>query len=82
MRTSLMGSDSVYSLSDFKEHNGFRRIDVPRYYVPLTLKGWVGFRLGMHRSVGDHFPGPVLAGFRELRSAWYRHKNESAAEVS
>ena len=27
------------SLSDFKENNGFRRIDVPRYYVPLTCSG-------------------------------------------
>ena len=24
------------SLSDFKERNGFQRIDLPRYYVPLT----------------------------------------------
>ncbi len=70
------------SLSDFKAHNGFQRIDVPRYYVPLTLKGWVGFRLGVHRSLADRVPAPVIESFRELRSAWYRHKNESLAEVS
>ena len=27
------------SLSDFKERNAFQRIDVPRYYVPLTPLG-------------------------------------------
>src|SRR5437016_2917868 len=36
------------SLSDFKERNGFQRVDLPRYYVPLTLWGAVAFRLGLH----------------------------------
>src|SRR5262249_14847985 len=27
------------SLSDFKEANGFQRVELPRYYVPLTLAG-------------------------------------------
>jgi hypothetical protein len=26
-------------LSDFKQHNGFQRIDLPRYYVPFTALG-------------------------------------------
>ncbi|HEX2710674.1 MAG TPA: hypothetical protein VHM88_00395, partial [Candidatus Acidoferrales bacterium] len=30
------GTKQRDSLSDFKQHNGFGRLDVPRYYVPLT----------------------------------------------
>jgi hypothetical protein len=62
------------SLSDFKENNGFRRFDLPRYYVPLNLIGDVAFRLGLHHSVFDRVPEPILAKFRELRNAWYRRK--------
>src|ERR1700734_799923 len=42
------GKKSRSSLSDFKERNGFQRVDVPRYYVPLTRWGAVAFRLGLH----------------------------------
>ena len=42
------------SLSDFKERNGFQRIDIPRYYVPLTRWGLIAFRLGLHRQLIEH----------------------------
>jgi hypothetical protein len=70
------------SLSDFKERNGFQRIDVPRYYVPLTRTGGLAVRFGLHRKFADHFPEPVLAKLRELRSAWYKRKYHSVAEGS
>jgi len=59
------------SLSDFKEHNGFQRINLPRYYVPLTRTGWIALHLGLHKRLTDHFPEPVMAKLRELRRAWY-----------
>src|SRR6185436_9748259 len=31
-------------LSDFKQHNGFQRIDLPRYYVPFTALGRLALR--------------------------------------
>ena len=33
------GKKAQSSLSDFKERNGFQRVDMPRYYVPLTALG-------------------------------------------
>src|SRR5262249_33711570 len=44
------------TLSDFKESNGFQRIDLPRYYVPLTPWGNLAYRLGLHRRFRDHIP--------------------------
>lgn len=70
------------SLSEFKESNGFRRIDLPRYYVPLTGIGRLAFSLGLHHSFMDHVPEPVVTKFRELRSAWHNHKIQSAAPTS
>jgi hypothetical protein len=76
------GKKERSSLSDFKERNGLQRVDVPRYYVPLTHTGGLAVRLGLHKKFADHFPEPVLALLRELRSAWYKRKYQSVAEES
>jgi hypothetical protein len=65
------------SLSDFKERSGFRRVDLPRYYVPLTPLGWIAFRFGMHHRLAERIPGSIVARARELRSAWYSLKIRS-----
>jgi hypothetical protein len=63
------------SLSNFKEINGFQRIDLPRYYVPLTLVGQVAFRLGMHHRFRDRFPESLATKLRKLQK--YRHSRGS-----
>jgi hypothetical protein len=68
------------SLSDFKERNGFQRVDLPRYYVPLTAWGSLAFKLGLHRSLLDMVPESVGAKLREARTAWYRHKFQLGTE--
>lgn len=75
------GSKRRDSLSDFKESNGFQPVNLPRYYVPLSRKGATAFRLGLHHSVLDHVPEPVLAKLRELRHAWYRRSMQSESKV-
>jgi hypothetical protein len=68
------GSKQGDSLSHFKEINGFQRVNLPRYYVPLTGMGRIAFALGLHRKFVDHFPAPVLDRLRELRTAWNNRK--------
>jgi hypothetical protein len=70
------------SLSHFKEVNGFRRIDLPRYFVPLTTAGRIALRLGLHHRFIDHFPEPILAKLRELRTAWYTRKLQISADAT
>lgn len=70
------------SLSNFKEINGFKRVDLPRYYVPLTAIGWAAFHLGLHKRFSDRIPEPVLTKLRELRNAWYKRKLHSAETLS
>jgi len=68
-------------LSDFKHHNGFQRIELPRYYIPLTRTGWVALRLSLHHRLADHIPEPVLIQLRKLRSLWHRRRLQVARET-
>lgn len=73
-QTFTYGNRGIDSLTNFKEVNGFQRIDLPRYYVPLTSLGSVVLRLGLHHSFVDHLPLPIVNKLRELRTAWYKRK--------
>jgi hypothetical protein len=76
------GNKKPDSLTNFKEVNGFRRVNLPRYYVPLTPLGWTALRLGLHHRWVDRLPQPLLAKLRDLRSAWYNRKLQSVPGAS
>jgi hypothetical protein len=76
------GNKDKSSLSDFKKANGFCRMDLPRYYVPLTLIGRLALQMGMHRRLTDHIPEPVLAKLRKYRDSRHSRRLQSAAGVS
>jgi len=59
------------ALAEFKRHNGFQKVEVPRYYVPLTLAGRLAMRLGLHHGFVGQIPEPVAATLRKIRSRWY-----------
>ncbi len=68
------------SLSDFKENNGFQRVDLPRYYVPLTAFGALALRLGLHRKLIDRVPESIASRLRAIRKNWHNRKFQSASE--
>jgi len=59
------------SQAEFLMRNGFQRITVPRYWIPLTPKGNVALKVGLHRGIRSYIPDPLLTALRELRSAFY-----------
>jgi hypothetical protein len=65
------GKKQSDSLSDFKERNGFQRINIPRYYVPLTPLGRAAYRAGYHHRLTDILPESYIAKLRAMRSSWY-----------
>jgi hypothetical protein len=75
------GKKQSDNLSHFKEVNGFRRIDLPRYYVPLTVLGRAAFLLGLHHRLVDRLPESVGTKLRELRKLWYGRKFEPVTEA-
>jgi hypothetical protein len=44
------------SLDRFKQNHGFTKFPLTRYYVPLTTKGKIATKLGLHRDVKDALP--------------------------
>ena len=69
------------SLSHFKEVNGFQKMNLPRYYVPLTPLGRLAFRLGLHRKMVDHLPESMVSRIRDFRKNWHERKFREAAEA-
>lgn len=69
------------TLSHFKEVNGFRRMDLPRYYIPLTAAGRLGYRLGLHHRLVDRLPESVTSVLRKFRAAWHARKIQSVSEA-
>jgi hypothetical protein len=59
------------SLSDFKRHCGFEQVKVPRYFTPLTLKGMVALKCGVHRSWKGVVPRYIRDHLKKLRRRCY-----------
>ena len=72
------GKKQADGLADFKRHNGFQKIEVPRYYVPLTLAGRLALRLNLHHGFSELVPEPIAATYRKIRKQWYGKKVASA----
>jgi len=59
------------SLGDFARNNGFEKIDLPKYYVPLTLKGKIAINLGIHQGLVAMIPTRLKLFLVELRRIWF-----------
>lgn len=68
---SAHGMKKRDSLSEFKYHNRFLKIDIPRYYVPLTIKGNIAIKLKLHRNVAQILPENVIVTMKDIRRKWY-----------
>ncbi|HEV2452836.1 MAG TPA: GNAT family N-acetyltransferase, partial [Verrucomicrobiae bacterium] len=73
----IYGNKKEDSLVEFKRRNGFERLDFPRYYVPLTLKGRLFNALKLHRGPVGLLPGPLLRLLLKVRA----HFLESGASA-
>ena len=54
------GNKKKSSLVAFKHRNGFQPIYFPRYFIPLTVKGRISIRLGLHRGLLGILPGYLI----------------------
>jgi hypothetical protein len=59
------------SLVDFKRHSGFEEAKLPRYFVPITQKGKLVLKLGVHRDWKAIVPDRVKSPLKRLRRSWY-----------
>ena len=70
------------SLGDFKRSNGFQKFDLPRYYVPLTGKGKLALKLGLHRGWKEAVPKQLRKPLKKLRRRWYAVRWRPVNELS
>lgn len=70
----VYGRKGEDSLTRFKESNGFVRIEIPRFYLPLTAKGRIALLLGLHRDPKDLVPPWLRRQLLECRDKWYARR--------
>jgi hypothetical protein len=56
---------------EFQKRSGFEKIRVPEYFVPLTLKGAMALRLGLHKGLRGAIPEGMMVRLLALRNKWY-----------
>ena len=55
----------------FKADNGFERVAIPFYYVPLTLRGRIAMATKLHRGIRNLLPESFVKPALALRSKWH-----------
>jgi hypothetical protein len=70
----VYGGNTKSLLTEFKRRNGFEQILIPTYYIPLTTKGWIYLRLGLHLGVKRFIPTRIYNTLIDLRSKLYHGK--------
>lgn len=71
--------------AEFLVRHGFEKTPVPRYWVPLTRKGKIALRLGLHRNIRTRVPDRLLRAILNLRGAFYNrfygvHRSENGED--
>jgi hypothetical protein len=61
------------SLAAFKRHSGFYEARMPRYFVPLSVRGRAGLLLGAHKGWKSIVPAALTGRLKQLRASWYAH---------
>jgi len=72
----VYGRKGEDTLSDFKRHNAFEKIDLPRYYVPLTRRGRLALALRLHNGIVERLPQWLVVRLLEARSKWNERRTD------
>jgi hypothetical protein len=65
------GNKRDTSITQFKIRNGFEETLVPRYFVPLTVRGRLYMRLRLHRGVLGLLPNRAILAALAMREKFY-----------
>ena len=74
------GNKERDTVRDFKERNAFQRVNLPRYYIPLTPIGHVALRLGIHKKISERIPEWMISKLRQVRKVCYGRLFQAAPE--
>jgi hypothetical protein len=77
----IYGKKTNSPLTEFKRRTGFEQINVPRYYIPLSLKGKVIIKIKLHRGLIGILPESIINFLLELRTRYYQMKLGSVGKA-
>ena len=63
---------------EFKRHNGFENVVLPRYYIPLSVKGRAVLRLRLHNGIVGLLPEKIILRLRDMREKFYSMRYKEA----
>lgn len=72
------GNKGDSPLREFKIRNGFDEMLVPRFYVPLTVRGTICMKLNLHRGLLGVLPHRAIAIGLNARTRWYNYMQPSS----
>jgi hypothetical protein len=71
----LYGSWLRGSIGDYKQRIGCIKISVPRYFIPLSMKGKMALKLRLHKGMSNLLPEKTKDYLIDLRKKWYAKIN-------
>lgn len=57
--------------AEYLVRHGFEKTLVPRYWIPLTKKGMIALKFGLHRDIRTRIPDRLKGVLLSLRKAFY-----------
>jgi hypothetical protein len=77
------GTGNSRSIGEFKKHHAFGEWRVPRYFIPLNLRGALFLKFGFHQPILERIPERLREPLLTWRQKWnfYRSKRSSAKPV-
>ncbi len=75
------GRRSDSSLAEFKRRLGFRQLDFPRYYVPLTVAGRIALQLGLQHGMVGVIPSWLLEQLIAARARLVRSSDSAVSNA-
>lgn len=58
-------------MAEFKKRNGFVMVNIPRYFIPLSKKGQMALKIGVHKGLEGILPGRIINAMIDCRVTFY-----------
>ena len=78
----VYGDRTDAPIIEFKNRNGFQQINIPKYFVPLTLKGRLAMALGLHKGFVSLLPVAIRDLLIKIRADWYERSTGRTVAIN
>jgi len=78
----VYGTNESSLLTEFKRRNGFVKMDIPRYYIPLNFRGRLALKVRAHHGVKVMLPPGMLRFALQLRTKYYSLLKKDSLEAA